>query len=49
MDQDKIIAKYLPYLKEIQQKLLHVILVFLLPAPSASFITKNYRFNHAYF
>ncbi|MEK7622816.1 MAG: twin-arginine translocase subunit TatC [Patescibacteria group bacterium] len=28
MDQDKIIAKYLPYLKEIQQKLLHVILVF---------------------
>ncbi|PJC66319.1 hypothetical protein CO018_02525 [Candidatus Beckwithbacteria bacterium CG_4_9_14_0_2_um_filter_47_11] len=28
MDQDKIISKYLPYLKEVQQKLLHVLLVF---------------------
>ena len=28
MDQDKIVSKYLPYLKEVQQKLLHVLLVF---------------------
>lgn len=28
MDQDKIVAKYLPYLREIQTKLLHVLLVF---------------------
>ena len=28
MDQDKIISKYLPYHKEVQQKLLHVLLVF---------------------
>ena len=29
MDQDKIVAQYLPYLKEAQKKLLRVILVFL--------------------
>ncbi len=28
MDQDQIVSKYLPYLKEVQQKLLHVLLVF---------------------
>lgn len=28
MDQDKLIAKYLPYLQEIQRNLLHVFLVF---------------------